>query len=1172
MSSMVNRNRQRGFSLAEVMVATAILVVILVGILTLYDRANKVFKSGNEAAEMQQNVRIAYDRMLADIRMAGFDYKRGGPLLPGQTAAPWAPTRTYSAGTLVTPPTPNGHTYRATNAGTSGSAPPGGWPTTTGQTFVETGATPAITWQENGGAVYEQPDEQIEYAGSTALTVRGNFDYSANTPGDTDHGREPALEISSGGSFPMVTTGNDEIVTYALVSDQAPAGTAPNNQSVTMYIDINSGGTPTRTAHPGGNAERQVNITGVDLTNNNPPYTLYRFTFADDGSVQRTPLATNIRSLNFFYYQDPQGTQPLTDAAGNLAPNVAGLGQYDPAVAGSINSPDRLVRKKIHAVRVRLVGMASQPDNNYVDTSTANGQLGSTSTAGVPSFVTDTATVASTSRPMNNYRRVAVDTLVVPRNLGRTGLAQTFLQPPPQPTITQVCFGYCGIATISWNPNTNNPNASYVVMWDRSCGGSFSNAFDAGTSNTFAVDLTEEDLSQPFCFQVRAFNAGGSVFSTNTMSASVQNRTTPNIPTNVTITGSTSPVVPPIAGKIRLTWSAPVTNASGNPSCTSGSPTVNNYLREIKGFRIYRGTNGSDNAPAPMTLVVDENTSGPTAPSSDGYGNYTWDDTNVVCGTTYYYRFQTVEWCAAQDNYNTSGNLSDAMSAYFPINSAQAKDGKSGTSGTPQTPVNFQIAPDAPNTPPLGLTASSCDSLTNFCTVNMGWSRVTQDTGNSPVSIDTYELQRDQYTTNALGAQVPTGVSTTLQKTNALAQPGSQILYTDSTAPYLDTTTGLRYSYKYKVRALQASPPTAPCPASAWSAVADYPPPCTFTGSVIVETGASAGDGLTPATAWVMNVGDTIQVNPPSGTTFVNTTMNVVDPSGTPVFTPPQSTTSSPANFTWANLTPGTPYTVTFTMTNNAVPPCTEQLVRYIQQEPLPACSLTTFATQSSILGPSGITNQLKLDLINGANEALNMTQMYFEFTVPNRRGWNSIQFPSGGTVTGPVQTSPFTATVSPRPAGLTANDVTVPANGTRSLLLNWGAVPGNGPQGTPTASNYTFICITYTRPSITQLTSVISSIAVTAGGSGYTSAPTVTINDPSGSGATATATISGGSVTAITVTAGGQGYVSPTVVISGGGGSGATATATTVQQQVPIKFSCAIKPDAQANNPTSCR
>src|SRR5260370_27837150 len=182
MRPIYNSKRQRGFSLVEVMVATAILVVVLAGILLLYDRANHVFKSGNEAAEMQQNLRIAYERLVGDVRMAGFDYKRGGPLLPGQSAAPWAATRSYTAGTIVTP-TPanaNGFTYRAINSGTSGSAEPS-WPAVVGGSVVENGATPPITWQHNRGALYEQPDEEIEYAGATALTGRANLDYSVNS-------------------------------------------------------------------------------------------------------------------------------------------------------------------------------------------------------------------------------------------------------------------------------------------------------------------------------------------------------------------------------------------------------------------------------------------------------------------------------------------------------------------------------------------------------------------------------------------------------------------------------------------------------------------------------------------------------------------------------------------------------------------------------------------------------------------------------------------------------------------------------------------------------------------------------------------------------------------------------------------------------------------------------
>lgn len=54
-----------------------------------------------------------------------------------------------------------------------------------------------------------------------------------------------------------------------------------------------------------------------------------------------------------------------------------------------------------------------------------------------------------------------------------------------------------------------------------------------------------------------------------------------------------------------------------------------------------------------------------------------------------------------------------------------------------------------------------------------------------------------------------------------------------------------------------------------------------------------------------------------------------------------------------------------------------------------------------------------------------------------------------------------------------------------------------------------------------------------------------VTLQTQGGYGAYATATISGGAVTGLTLTNGGTGYTSATVVISGGGGTGASANVT---------------------------
>lgn len=70
-----------------------------------------------------------------------------------------------------------------------------------------------------------------------------------------------------------------------------------------------------------------------------------------------------------------------------------------------------------------------------------------------------------------------------------------------------------------------------------------------------------------------------------------------------------------------------------------------------------------------------------------------------------------------------------------------------------------------------------------------------------------------------------------------------------------------------------------------------------------------------------------------------------------------------------------------------------------------------------------------------------------------------------------------------------------------------------------------------------------INVIKVTAGGSGYTSTPSVAINGD-GTGATATATVVSNAVDTIEITGVGSGYTFATVTISGGGGAGAEATA----------------------------
>lgn len=87
----------------------------------------------------------------------------------------------------------------------------------------------------------------------------------------------------------------------------------------------------------------------------------------------------------------------------------------------------------------------------------------------------------------------------------------------------------------------------------------------------------------------------------------------------------------------------------------------------------------------------------------------------------------------------------------------------------------------------------------------------------------------------------------------------------------------------------------------------------------------------------------------------------------------------------------------------------------------------------------------------------------------------------------------------------------------------------------------------------LTPISGSVISCTLTAGGTGYSAAPTVTIstpdfpsggvNDPTGAQATAIATVQAGVIVGIDITYGGAGYFQPTVTITDTTGSGAAAT-----------------------------
>ena len=73
---------QAGFSLLELMVATAIFSILLVGVCTLYSQSLGAYNRGENRIELQQSTRFAADLLVREIRLAGYDPSDSLTVLP----------------------------------------------------------------------------------------------------------------------------------------------------------------------------------------------------------------------------------------------------------------------------------------------------------------------------------------------------------------------------------------------------------------------------------------------------------------------------------------------------------------------------------------------------------------------------------------------------------------------------------------------------------------------------------------------------------------------------------------------------------------------------------------------------------------------------------------------------------------------------------------------------------------------------------------------------------------------------------------------------------------------------------------------------------------------------------------------------------------------------------
>lgn len=257
---------QAGMTLVELLVASAILMVAIGASLALYDATWDSFEQGEAAAEQQQGLRIAFEKLGLEMQMAGFNFN------------------------------PDGDPARA--------------------------------------------DEQIEAAFDTAVVLRADFDGE--------------IEISlAGDAFETVSTGNDEIVAYALGK---PDGSS--SHSLRFEADMEE--------VPRDGEIEAVDIDGIELVHDSPPYALYRLTFSPDPSdwgteafVRREMLANNIGSMSFRYFDDA-GTQinpyTLDDTSDDIGGSEDEAGQ----------------RSRISRVEIDLLGLSPSPDPSWFDPGDSN--------------------------------------------------------------------------------------------------------------------------------------------------------------------------------------------------------------------------------------------------------------------------------------------------------------------------------------------------------------------------------------------------------------------------------------------------------------------------------------------------------------------------------------------------------------------------------------------------------------------------------------------------------------------------------------------------------------------------------------------------------------------------------------------------------------------------------
>jgi type IV pilus assembly protein PilW len=83
---MRRQGGQRGFTLLEVLISSAIFGVVISAVYTMYITNQTTFLRGENKIDLQQNARVAMALMAREVRMAGYDPSNVIPAQASQTA------------------------------------------------------------------------------------------------------------------------------------------------------------------------------------------------------------------------------------------------------------------------------------------------------------------------------------------------------------------------------------------------------------------------------------------------------------------------------------------------------------------------------------------------------------------------------------------------------------------------------------------------------------------------------------------------------------------------------------------------------------------------------------------------------------------------------------------------------------------------------------------------------------------------------------------------------------------------------------------------------------------------------------------------------------------------------------------------------------------------------